>query len=230
MQSYKLTLAAGIAASLLIFSGGAANAQYSSNANCEQAGTCQTQNQRVLGNRQGRQQGQGLQGQRNGQGNQPRQGNRTNRGNGPAAQQNWEANLPAATPGEVPDAVVTAMQGGLADEQHAYAVYTSIIKQFGSVKPFSNIQRSEAQHIAAWEFLFDRYDIPVPAAASVSVPEFASLSDACQAAIDAEIANRDLYDEMLDTFTNYPDMIQSVTRLRTASDTKHLPAFERCAK
>ena len=121
------------------------------------------------------------------------------------------------------------MQDGLADEQHAYAVYAAVIEQFGAVRPFTNIQKAEAQHIAAWEFLFDRYGIPTPAAAELDLPEFASLADACQAAAEAEIANRDLYDQMLQALADYPDMTQVVTQLRTASDNNHLPAFERCA-
>jgi hypothetical protein len=142
---------------------------------------------------------------------------------------NWETMLPPKTSGQVPAAVVSAMQAGLADELNAYAIYGSVIDQFGSVRPFSNIQRAEAQHIAAWEFLFDRYGIPMPAADKVEVPEFASLTDACQAAVDAEIANRDLYDKLLSAFGDYPDMTQVATQLRTATNEKHLPAFQRCA-
>jgi hypothetical protein len=138
--------------------------------------------------------------------------------------------LPPKIEGNVPEAVVAAMQAGIADEQHALAVYAAILDQFGNVRPFNNILRSEAQHIAAWEFLFERYGIDVPAAPKVEVPEFTSLIDACQAAADAEVANRDLYDQMLATLAAYPDMTQVATQLRTVSDQHHLPAFERCAQ
>jgi hypothetical protein len=130
----------------------------------------------------------------------------------------------------LPPAVVAAMQAGIADEQHAYAVYGAVIKQFGSVRPFTNIQRSEAQHIAAWKTLFDRYGVAVPKAPAVEVPKFASLQDACKAAVDAEIANRNLYDKMFATLKDYPDMLKVATQLRTVSDQNHLPAFQRCAR
>jgi len=207
MRSYKLALAAGVAASFLIISSGAVNVQADNQA-CPQSGTCQTQNPISQGN-----------------GN--RQGN-AGRGAGPQAG-HWGASLPPKTPGDVPAAVVAAMQAGIADEQHAYAVYSAVIEQWGNVRPFTNIRKAETQHIAAWEFLFDRYDIPVPTSAEFTSPQFASLSDACQAAAEAEIANRDLYGNMLGAFAGYPDLAQAAMQLRTASDSNHLPAFERCA-
>ena len=115
------------------------------------------------------------------------------------------------------------------DEQHAYAVYGAVIEQFGEVAPFTNIQRSEAQHIAAWELMFDRYDGAVPAVPEFEVPAFASLSDACEAAAAAEIANFGLYDNMLATLSDYPDIVQVITTLRNASEFNHLPAFQSCA-
>lgn len=143
---------------------------------------------------------------------------------------NWQANLPARVEGEVPEAVAAAMAAGLQDERNAYAIYEAVLEQFGNVRPFTNIQRAEAQHIAAWEFLFDRYELALPAAKPLAAPpEFATVAEACQAAADAEIANFGLYDEMLTTFKGYPDMVQVVTALRDASELRHLPAFERCA-
>jgi hypothetical protein len=168
-------------------------------------------------------------GQNNGQGRGQAQGR--GQGQGPGAHGgNWATMLPPKTEGDVPAAVVAAMQDGIADEQHAYAVYTAVLAQLGNVRPFTNIQRSEAQHIAAWEFLFDRYGIAVPAAPEVEVPEFASLADACQAAADAEVANRNLYEGMLAALADYPDMTQVASQLRDVSDQHHLPAFERCAQ
>jgi hypothetical protein len=151
-------------------------------------------------------------------------------GGGARGEMNWQANLPAKVEGEVPDAVVDAMAAGLQDERNAYAIYEAVLEQFGNVRPFTNIQRAEAQHIAAWEFLFDRYELALPAAEPLAAtPEFATVAEACQAAADAEIANFGLYDEMLTTFKDYPDMVQVVTALRDASEFRHLPAFERCA-
>jgi hypothetical protein len=149
---------------------------------------------------------------------------------GARGEMNWQANLPARVEGEVPAVVADAMAAGLQDERNAYAIYEAVLEQFGNVRPFTNIQRAEAQHIAAWEFLFDRYELPLPAAEPLAeAPSFATVAEACQAAADAEIANFDLYDNMLATFEDYPDMVQVVTALRDASEFNHLPAFERCA-
>lgn len=139
-------------------------------------------------------------------------------------------NLPPAVPGEVPQDVIDAMTAGIMDEYHAYAVYQAVIDQFGAVRPFVNIQRAEAQHIAAWEFIFERYGIALPEVPELDpVPQFATIGEACQLGADAEVANFDLYDAMLVTLADYPDMVQVVTALRNASEFGHLPAFERCA-
>jgi hypothetical protein len=139
-------------------------------------------------------------------------------------------NLPAAVPGEVPADVVEALTAGLTDEHHAYDVYQAVIDQFGAVRPFTSIQQAEATHVAALEFVFERYNLVVPEIATLAeVPQFASLADACAAGAAAEIANFGLYDQWLATVQDYPDMVQVFTSLRDASEFRHLPAFERCA-
>jgi hypothetical protein len=137
--------------------------------------------------------------------------------------------LPPAFEGELPQVVIDAMLAGWADEQNAWAIYDAILTQFGDTMPFVNIQQAESQHIAAWEFLFDRYTITIPEIPTVDVPVFASVAEACQASADAEIANFALYDTMLESFAEYPDIYQVTLALRNASEFNHLPAFERCA-
>jgi hypothetical protein len=156
-------------------------------------------------------------------------GNRSgNRGNGAGG--DFYGTLPPAVTDELPDAVIEAMVDSWTDEQHAYAVYEAVMNQFGEVRPFVNIQLAEAQHIAAWESLFDRYSIPVPEVPDFGeMPPFDSLAAACQAAADAEIANFELYDDLLATFSEYPDILQVATTLRDASEFNHLPAFQNCA-
>ncbi len=140
------------------------------------------------------------------------------------------ANLPAPVDGPVPAEVVAVITAGIMDEWQAYAVYDAVIDQFGAVRPFTNIQRAEAQHADAWATIFERYDLPLPAQPVLEeLPEIASLADACAVAAEAEIANMALYDTMLTTLADYPDMLQVATALRAASADKHLPAFERCA-
>ena len=140
------------------------------------------------------------------------------------------ANLPAPVDGPLPDKVVALITAGILDEWHAYAVYDAVIDQFGSVRPFTNIQRAEAKHADAWATIFERYDVPLPVQPVLAeLPEFASLADACAVAAEAEVANMDLYDGMLTALADYPDALQVATALRAASADKHLPAFERCA-
>ena len=105
----------------------------------------------------------------------------------------------------------------------------AVMTQFGEVAPFVNIQRAEAQHASAWELMFERYGIDMPALPEFELPEFASLQEACQIASEAEIINFSLYDEMADTFADYPDILQVSIALRNASEFNHLPAFENCA-
>ena len=140
------------------------------------------------------------------------------------------ANLPPAVEGELSEDVIEAMTSGIMDEYNAYNIYQQVIDQFGAVRPFVNIQRAEAQHISAWEMLFTRYNIEIPDTPAIGEPLiFDSISDACSLAADAEIANFGLYDDMLETLADYPDMVQVVTNLRDASELNHLVAFERCA-
>lgn len=164
--------------------------------------------------------GQGMgNGAQNGYGN----GNGGTMGNG------LHLNLPAAVVSELPEPVVALMIDGWLDEQHAYAVYGAVIEQLGSVRPFTNIQRSEAQHISAWETLFERYDIAIPEVPAFDMPTFTTLSEACSIGVTAETLNYDLYDTMIDTFAPYPDLLHVAEALRDASEFNHLPTFEACA-
>ncbi len=137
--------------------------------------------------------------------------------------------LPPASVDELPQDVIDLMIDGWIDEQHAYAVYGAVIEQFGAVRPFTNIQRSELQHIDAWETLLERYGIAVPESPAFDLPVFASVSEACAIGASAEIANFDLYDAMLAAFEPYPDLLYVAQNLRDASEFSHLPAFEMCA-
>jgi hypothetical protein len=125
---------------------------------------------------------------------------------------------------------VEALLKALNDEYHAWAVYEQVVQDFGQVKPFVNIQRSEEKHIAALLRLFDKYDVPVPENVWIgNVPSFDNVQDACAAGVDAEIANVALYDEIFST-TDRDDILTVYEALQRASQDSHLPAFERCAK
>lgn len=143
---------------------------------------------------------------------------------------NCLSTLPEATVDVLPDEIVDLMVEGWLDEQHAYAVYQAVIDEFGEVNPFVNIQQAELSHAAAWEFLFERYGIDVPEVPAFDVPAFADLSDACSIAVEAEVLNFEMYDRMLVSFEDYPDLYQVASNLRNASELNHLPAFESCAR
>lgn len=139
-------------------------------------------------------------------------------------------NLPPATPGELPDDVVAALQAGIQDEYHARETYQAVIAQLGAVRPFTNIVNAEQTHINALAFMFERYGLEVPEGATAQVTaQFGTVQEACAAAAAAEIANFELYDEWLATVQDYPDIVQVFQALRDASEFQHLPAFEYCA-
>lgn len=137
--------------------------------------------------------------------------------------------LPPASDVALSDAALAAMSAGLEDELTALAVYNGVIEQFGEVRPFVNIVRSEQQHADAWLFMYERYGVMVPEAPTVNVPTFDTLADACQFGVDAEINNAALYDAQMAAFADYPDLAQVATALRNASEYNHLVAFQNCA-
>lgn len=114
------------------------------------------------------------------------------------------------------------------DEYRARAFYNAAIEKFGSVRPFSNIVRSENNHVNLWINLFDRYGMDVPTdsfAGNVSVPD--TLKAACEMGVRAELENVAMYDRFLG-FVTEPDLQAAFTQLRQVSQERHLPAFERC--
>lgn len=128
--------------------------------------------------------------------------------------------------------VQTALNRALADEYQALATYEAVQRSFGNVRPFVMISRAEEQHIAALKALFDKYGMTVPentALNQVTAPS--SLVAACQTGVSAEKANAALYrNELLPVVKDYPDITNVFTNLLSASENRHLPAFERCAQ
>jgi len=132
--------------------------------------------------------------------------------------------------GELSESEIEALRMALDDEYKAWSVYDQVIADFGAVRPFTSIQSAEEKHIAALVTLFDRYGLTVPANEwPGNVPSFDTLTEACEAGVQAEIENAALYDQLFSMVDN-PDIIRVFTSLQQASLTKHLPAFERCAQ
>jgi hypothetical protein len=133
------------------------------------------------------------------------------------------------TMGDLDESEVEALMMALQDEYKAWSVYDQVVTDLGPAWPFTNIQRAEENHIAALVTLFDRYGLDVPLNEwADNVPSFDTLAEACEAGVQAEIDNAALYDELLSMVDN-PDIIRVFSALQQASQTKHLPAFERCA-
>lgn len=133
----------------------------------------------------------------------------------------------AQAPQPISDETSAALVMAINDEYRARATYQAVLAKFGPVTPFSNIVRSESAHIAALERLFNTYGLPIPPdtyAGNVVAP--ATLKDAAQTGVEAEKANVAMYDGFL-TYVQEADVITMFTQLRDASQTKHLPAFEK---
>ena len=126
------------------------------------------------------------------------------------------------------DAEAQALQDAILEEYGALNLYQAVIEQFGSVAPFVQIANSEQQHVNALVRQADKYGVEVPENPGLeSAPVFESLEEACQAGVDAEIADAALYDELM-TVTDLTDILSVYTRLQSASLESHLPAFEDC--
>lgn len=130
----------------------------------------------------------------------------------------------------LPTTVVEALSTALQDEYKALSLYQLVTTQFGMVRPFAMILGAEEQHIAMLKAIFDKYGLSVPSndwVSKLETPE--SIKSACQMGVDAEIANAALYrDKLIPIVVNYPDITTVFNNLMLASETKHLPAFDRC--
>jgi hypothetical protein len=133
------------------------------------------------------------------------------------------------TTGDLSASEIEALQMALDDEYKAWSLYDQVIDDLGAVRPFTTIQRAEASHISALLRLFDRYGLDAPSNPWLGqMPSFDTLAEACEAGVEAEVDNGALYDQLFSMVDN-PDIIRVFTALQKASETKHLPAFERCA-
>jgi len=124
---------------------------------------------------------------------------------------------------------IRALHEALDDEYQAWSTYSQVLTDFGEARTFSNIREAEARHIEALTTLFVRHGLPLPENTWPGrVPRYASLQQACEAAVAAEVANGQLYERLLGC-TQRPDLITVLRRLQEASQQRHLPAFQRCA-
>ena len=117
------------------------------------------------------------------------------------------------------------------DEYRARATYNRVIREFGKVRPFVNIVGAEGRHIQALRTLFAKYGLEVPKDTwDTRVQTPGSLQEACQAGVQGEIENGTMYDRLLPATMEYPDVQQVLRNLQHASQSHHLPAFQRAVE
>ena len=129
------------------------------------------------------------------------------------------------------DELGSALAEAINEEYKARAMYQLVISTFGEIRPFVNIVEAESRHIQALLPLFDKYDIPVPEddwESRIAAP--ASVLEACQAGVQAEIDNAEMYERLLHSTRQYPDVQVVLRQLQRASRENHLPAFQRCVE
>jgi len=111
------------------------------------------------------------------------------------------------------------------DEYLARAEYELIMSHYGEMRPFSNIIRSEEQHIAWLVDIFDEYGLDLPADTAgehVALP--ADLKAAFATGVQAEIDNIAMYESFLEE--ELPgDVADLFEELKSASE-NHLRAFQ----
>lgn len=111
------------------------------------------------------------------------------------------------------------------DERLAEAEYAEIIDTYGITRPFTNIIRAEQSHIAALEPLFENNGLTLPDDTSTDyVTTPASIEDALNAGIQAEINNIDMYDAFL--AQDLPEDVEAVFNALNIASQRHLSAFE----
>lgn len=111
------------------------------------------------------------------------------------------------------------------DEYAAQAEYDAIMEQYGTIRPFSNIIRSETVHISLLLPLFEEYGIEVPvndAADRTIIPD--TLAESYQTGVTAEIKNISMYQSFLEE--DLPDDVKAVFERLMAASENHLKAFQ----
>ncbi len=112
------------------------------------------------------------------------------------------------------------------DEYLARAEYEAILKEYGSIRPFSNIIRSEERHISWLVPLFEQYGFKIPednASDHVILPE--NIKTALEIGVQAELDNIAMYEVFLEE--DLPEDVRDVFERLMAASKNHLEAFRR---
>ena len=112
------------------------------------------------------------------------------------------------------------------DEYLARAEYEAIMQEYGPMKPFSNIIRSEERHISWLVPFFEQYGFKIPedyASDHVILPE--NIKTALEIGVQAELDNIAMYEVFLEE--NLPEDVRDVFERLMAASKNHLEAFRR---
>jgi len=115
-------------------------------------------------------------------------------------------------------------------EYAALASYQEVIDEFGDVEPYATIMEAEARHADALLRQLERMGVEVPENPYLGLLEAPTdLTTAAEAWAVGEIANVELYDELIAQASD-ENLIRVFKNLRGASLEEHLPAFEAAAE
>lgn len=138
--------------------------------------------------------------------------------------------VPATAPAAGTDAALAweALMGK-DGEYNSAAQYGAVIATFGQVEPYVSIKAAEERHISALTRQLERFGVTVPPnpyEGKVEAP--ASLEAAARAWAVGEVANVEMYDDLLAEVDD-AGLERVLTNLRRASEESHLPLFEAAA-
>jgi hypothetical protein len=116
-------------------------------------------------------------------------------------------------------------------EYAALASYQAVLDEFGQVEPYATIKEAESRHAEALVRQLDRMGVDTPGEnpylGLIAAP--VDLESAAQAWAIGEIANVELYDELIEQASD-ERLVGVFENLRNASADSHLPAFELAAE
>jgi hypothetical protein len=125
------------------------------------------------------------------------------------------------------EAEKTALNSAIQDEYKARATYNKILDTFGEVMPFAHIVNAEGRHVEALAYLHTRYGVTIPEDTwADKIPTYATLKEAAEASVQAEVDNGALYDGLMKGVTNV-EVTNVFKALQFATMEHHLPAFQR---
>ena len=134
-------------------------------------------------------------------------------------------------PADVQETLLETLTGP-EGEYAAYASYAAVIEKYGEVEPYLHIMEAEGRHITALQRQLDKYGVAYPAEnpylGQIEAPE--SLLGAAQAWAEGEIANVEMYEQLLSVVEEYSDITRVFLNLQRASQEAHHPAFESAAQ